>query len=132
MVHLRMDYSKIIDLVKTFQHIVREYLPINNDTIGDSGFYSYYDEESQQTHILVTLDTLLEIANLHFQKKFESFTITTNSEPITYVKGSKSSILVGLSSISEDDYDDEESDIFWSQTTFDGLPKNVGFCEKSV
>ena len=128
MKHQAIHFSEVIEILKTFQHIVREYLPIDKINVGGSGFYSYYDDKSQQTHILVTLDTLLEIVNLHFQQQFDSFTITTDSEPIDYRKGTKSQILVGFRTIQVDDYDES----FWCQTTFDELPDNVGFCEKSV
>lgn len=128
MKHQTMHFSEIIELLNTFRHIVREYLPIDKISVGGSGFYSYYDDKSHQTHILVTLDTLLEIVNLHFQQHFDSFTITTDSEPIDYRKGTESQILVGFRSILVDDYDEG----FWCQTTFDELPDSVGFCEKSV
>tara|TARA_B110000114_G_C14777155_1_gene271237 strand:- start:74 stop:484 length:411 start_codon:yes stop_codon:yes gene_type:complete len=131
-----MHYSQVINLIDTFQHFIREYYPISKNDVGGSGFYSFSDTDhyTEINHIVVTLDTLLEIARIHFNGNFDSLIITTDSKPINYRKKDKTSILVGFRTniLQDDDYYSLEPEKFWFQTTLDKLPENVGFCEKSV
>ena len=136
MAHQTLHYSDIIQVIDNFKNIVREYFPIKKNEVGSSGFYSFYDIESetQQTHILVTLDILLEIISQNFNQSFNSITIKTDSKPIKYHKKDKTQILVGFKTeiLEENDYYSLEPEKFWFQTTFEELPNNVGFCEKSL
>ena len=136
MAHQTLHYSEIIQIIDSFQNIVRDYFPIKKNEVGGSGFYSFYDMDSktEQTYILVTLDTLIEIISQNYDRSFNSLTITTERKKINYRKKDKTQILVGFKTeiLEEDDYYSLEPEKFWFQTTFEELPNNVGFCEKSV
>ena len=121
--------NQTMDLIESFQSIVRSYNPQPPEMRGESGFYSYYDEESQQTFFLVTLNIILALYNHNKPQFEEKIEIIEDDMKITYQNGEPTDILIGYSIIN---YDEEEydQDKQWCQMTINQLPEDVGYCEK--
>ena len=119
--------QEIIDLVDRFQSIVRSYNCVDTSMRGP-GFYQYFDEESQRTIYLVTLDILLELHNMTSQSTIDSFQVMDESN-LSYTKAQSCDLLVGYF---VDETEEEDPTKRWIHTNMDKLPENVGYCQKDV
>lgn len=121
--------NQTMNLIESFQSIVRSYNPQSPEMRGESGFYSYYDEESQRTFFLVTLNIVLALSNHGKLEEVQNLEISDGEHKIKYQKGEETNILVGYSIL---DYDEEEYDQEkqWCQMAVNELPEDVGYCEK--
>lgn len=121
--------NQTMNLIESFQSIVRSYNPQSRELRGKTGFYSYYDEESRQTIFLVTLNIVLALHNHGRPEEVQNLEIVDGELKIKYQQGEETNILVGYSIL---DYDEEEYDQEkqWCQMAFNELPEDVGYCEK--
>ena len=117
-----------MNLIESFQSIVRIYNPQSPERRGESGFYSYYDEESKQTIFLVTMNIVLALYNHGRPQALQNLEIVDSELNIKYQQGEETNILVGYSIL---DYDEEEYDQEkkWCQMAVNQLPEDVGYYE---